>query len=274
MRITHTVKMDFQRRLYLVFFLIFGSTLAVAEQTTTPIKVMVSAGHTDMAKAGGKQLQLSYPSSVRLEQILADSLANLALISVDATTDQQPVYSTGAGLFTQFPHPEKSNVLYQLEQLSLQADEDDKVVYQALYQALSEQPIGLRIFTPLDYDMVRIERAANPLITQDISLVLPRRPSTVLVLGAVSKPDVVAWQPRKTAEYYLGHVGSSRLANNSVATVIQPDGQLETHTIAYWNKNHRDIAPGATVYLGFSSLPSGYRSLNDEIINLLRNRAL
>ncbi|MCW8328220.1 capsule biosynthesis GfcC family protein [Photobacterium sp. SDRW27] len=223
------------------------------------------------SQSQSQQLQLHYPTPVRLQQILADSQANLSQLLVNSDQTGRPIYWTGAGVFTAFPHPDKANVLNQLNTLVQQAERE---VLVGLKNTLDALAIGQRVFTPLDYDHVRINKADNPLVKQNLTLVLPPRPSTVLVLGAVHKPQYLSWQTRKGADDYLKQAQPADIADNSVATVIQPDGNVEQHPIAYWNHNHRDIAPGAIVYLGFSSLPSGYKDLNDAIINLLRNRAL
>ena len=221
-----------------------------------------------------QQLQLHYPAPVRLEQILADSLANLSQLPVSTAQQGQPVYWTGAGVFTAFPHRDKASVLNQINTLANQSEAKKREVLIKLATTIKPLPIGERVFTPLDYDQIRINKADNPLVQQNITLVLPSRPSTVLVLGAVNKPQYLPWQPRTDAGNYLSQALPAEMADNSLATVIQPDGKVEQHPIAYWNQNHQDIAPGAIIYLGLASLPSGYNNLNDDIIHLLRNRAL
>ncbi len=56
------------------------------------------------------------------------------------------------------------------------------------------------------------------------------------------------------ANDYLAQVTPIDIAANSYVTVIQPDGVIQQHSIAYWNNNHADIAPGAIIYLGYQSL--------------------
>lgn len=221
-----------------------------------------------------EHLLLNYPQSVRLEQVLADTVANLALLPTAQQNINQSIYWTGAGLYKKFPHPNKANVINQLDKVSELVDADEKSSFQQLATQLSQFDIGERVFTPLDYDIVRIDKASNPLISESLSVVLPSRPDSVWVLGAVNTNGKQSWLSRTNASDYLEHVGHTANGNNSVATVIQPDGVVEQHPIAYWNKSHKDIAPGAIVYLGFDNLPTGYTSLNDEIINLLRNKAL
>lgn len=144
---------------------------------------------------------------------------------------------------------------------------------------LNKFEIGERLFTPLDYDFVRLDKSSNPIVsahqfTESLTLVVPSRPDSVWVVGAVEHNGEQAWKSRTSASEYLTQAGITVYGNDSIATVIQPDGTVEQHPIAYWNKDHMDIAPGAIVYLGFDNLPTGYKHLNEEIINLLRNKAL
>ncbi|MGF1862448.1 capsule biosynthesis GfcC family protein [Photobacterium profundum] len=221
-----------------------------------------------------RQLQLSYSAPVRLKQVLSDSLIHLpAFLANDVKTDSR-IYWTGAALFKSFPHSQQHAVVDQLNQLATHWQGNQQRAALNLSQQIEQLTMGERIFTSLDYDNVRLNKQANPLITQSLTLILPTRPEQILVLGALDKPVWIKWQTRLDAETYLKQSKPLSNANNSDAWVIQPDGTVEQHPIAYWNRDHHDIAPGAIVYLGFSSLPDGFETLNKDIINLLRNRAL
>ncbi|GHA39025.1 capsule biosynthesis GfcC family protein [Photobacterium aphoticum] len=263
---------------------ILGAGLSPFVHAQSPVNISATYSlNTDKTTQTAPQaLQFSYPAPVRLEQVLSDTLQHLTQLPVPAihngtAVSNQTLYWPAASLFTRFPHPDKSAVIDALSTLIADSDTDEARVFTALKQQLSVLPIGERIFTSLDYDAVRIDASANPLVNQSVTLVLPPKPTQVLVLGAVQQPGFFPWQPRQSVDAYFdqARVASYGMtqANNSDAIVIQPDGTVETHTFAYWNHQHRDIAPGATVYLPFADLPREAASLNDEIVNLLRNRA-
>ncbi|EAS44622.1 polysaccharide synthesis [Photobacterium profundum] len=221
-----------------------------------------------------RQLQLSYSTPVRMKQVLSDSLTHFpAFLANDVKTDSR-IYWTGAALFHAFPHPQQHVVVAQLNQLATHWQSEQQQAVLNLSQQLAQLMTGERIFTSLDYDNVRLNKQSNTLITQNLTLILPPRPERILVLGALEKPVWTKWQTRLDAEAYLKQSKPLSNANKSDAWVIQPDGTVEQHPTAYWNRDHHDIAPGAIVYLGFSSLPDGFETLNEDIINLLRNRAL
>ncbi|MGF1872908.1 capsule biosynthesis GfcC family protein [Photobacterium indicum] len=221
-----------------------------------------------------RQLQLSYSAPVRLKQVLADSLTHLPAFLANDVKQDQRIYWTGAALFKTFPHPQQQTVIAQLNQLATHWQNEQQQAALNLSQQIEQLTTGERIFTSLDYDNVRLNKQANTLITDDLTLILPPRPERILVLGALEKPVWAKWQNRFDANAYLKQGKPLSNANNSDAWVIQPDGTVEQHPIAYWNREHHDIAPGAIVYLGFSSLPKGFETLNEDIINLLRTRAL
>ncbi|CAG21069.1 capsule biosynthesis GfcC family protein [Photobacterium profundum] len=247
------------------------NTLTSAEAQPFAIKVTPSSQLE-------RQLHLSYSAPVRLKQVLSDSLTHLPTFLAKDVKQDSRIYWTGAALFQAFPHPQQQTVVDQINQLATYWHNEQQQPQQQAALNLSQQieqlTTGERIFTSLDYDDIRLNKQANTLITDDLTLILPPRPERILVLGALDKPIWAEWQTRLDAEAYLKQAKSLSNANNSNAWVIQPDGTVEQHPIAYWNRDHHDIAPGAIVYLGFSSLPKGFETLNEDIINLLRNRAL
>lgn len=249
---------------------------AVTSKESQPVKITVKASLDSK-----HQLELNYPVPVRVNQILSDSIANINQLPLAQEQTQlassNDIFWTGAALFERFPHPQKQGVVSQLKQLASlwkrEGKEEQRQAALKLAAYIENLKVGQRIFTPLDYDLVRIEPAKNPLVNNDMTLVLPSRPSTVLITGAVTEPKAVSWQERGSASTYLKQVLTLNNANNSEVWVVQPDGHVEQHPIAYWNQKHFEIAQGATIYLGFSSLPDEFNTINEDIVNLLRNRA-
>ncbi|WP_245903462.1 capsule biosynthesis GfcC family protein [Photobacterium indicum] len=280
----YSLRSQLWRLLLLALITCSSVTYALAANTSTPtISKPATLTSTDTQPFAinvttsiqfERQLQLSYSTPVRMKQVLSDSLTHLpAFLANDVKTDSR-IYWTGAALFLAFPHPQQHAIVTQLNQLATHWQGKQQQAALNLSQQIAELTTGERIFTSLDYDNVRLNKQANTLITQDLTLILPPRPERILVLGALDKPVWAKWQTRLDAEAYLKKSKPLSNANNSDAWVIQPDGTVEQHPIAYWNRDHHDIAPGAIVYLGFSSLPDGFETLNEDIINLLRNRAL
>jgi len=213
-------------------------------------------------------IQLTYAQPVRLEQVFND-------VQNHQASPVAPIFWTGSALFVQHQDNElkqkKQSVITALEQLALQKERDQQSILSLKKRVLAVQ-LSKRIFQPLDPELIRIQPSLNPLLDGRYLLSLPSRPDSVLTLGAVKQPINILWQERADTNYYLNQAQVTTDANKDYAWVIQPDGEVQKHSIAYWNYQHRDIAPGAIVYLGIDGLPSKFNRLNQDIIQLLRNR--
>lgn len=242
--------------------------------TAKPIEVQLTASAKNT-----KHLKLSYQAPIRLQQVLADSITNLSKLPLNPSqTEKIPtnarVFWQGAALLTAKTNSAQKTVWDKLDALSNHWQDQERQAVLNLLAFLKKEQIGQRVFNSLDYDQVRIDLRQNPLISQDITIILPPRPDSVWIMGAVNQPQELSWHERWGADKYLAQSLPINNADNSYAWVIQPDGKVEQHPVAYWNRKHSDIAPGAIIYLGFTSLPDELDTLNEELINLLRNRTL
>ncbi|NAW63931.1 capsule biosynthesis GfcC family protein [Photobacterium halotolerans] len=236
---------------------------------------------------GEKELQLRYPDTVRLDRVQQDALANVYQLSTKSDNSDQALYWSGSFLW-KADHRAKQTIALQQQSVDKQiralADHwryrrpaASETLIQ-LAQSLASPLPGERIFLPLDRDRVRIVPDNNPALNGPFVLRLTTRPNTVKVTGAVKLPagntaDIsLPWQERQDAAGYLKQVQALSVANRDYVWVIQPDGKAEQHNIAYWNRQHQDIAPGAILYLAFTDLPESAKSLNAQIIHLLSQR--
>ncbi|WP_064605376.1 capsule biosynthesis GfcC family protein [Photobacterium sp. J15] len=254
--------------------LTLSALFATSAITAKPIDVQLTASAKNT-----KHIKLSYQAPVRLQQVLADSITNLSKLPLNQSQAEQistnaKIYWQGAALLVAKTNSAQKTVLDKLDAISNHWQAQERQAVLNLQTFLKKEQIGQRVFNSLDYDQVRIDLTQNPLISQDITVILPPRPNSVWIVGAVDKPQELSWRERWGADKYLAQSSPINNADNSYAWVIQPDGKVEQHPVAYWNRKHSDIAPGAIIYLGFTSLPDELETLNEELINLLRNRTL
>ncbi|WP_162144617.1 capsule biosynthesis GfcC family protein [Photobacterium halotolerans] len=236
---------------------------------------------------GEKELQLRYPDTVRLDRVQQDALANVYQLSTKSDNSDKALYWSGSFLW-KADHRAKQTIALQQQSVDKQiralADHwryrrpaASETLIQ-LAQSLASPLPGERIFLPLDSDRVRIVPDNNPALNGPFVLRLATRPNTVKVTGALRLPagntaDIsLPWQERQDAAGYLKQIQALAVADRDYVWVIQPDGKAEQHSIAYWNRQHKDIAPGAILYLAFSDLPASAKSLNSQIIHLLSQR--
>ena len=232
---------------------------------------------------------LEYKANVRLLQVLDDANASF---NANASSNENASGSIGyfplsAQLFdktnTQAIKTKKHNVFNQLEALAVEEPEANLVRQQlASFQYLN------RVFIELDRNAVISQSDKNPLLvssshtnkpsasqTQAFSLYLPKRPTSIQLMGAMKQSVTMNLIEHGTLNDYLdalpnGFIGES--ADKSVAYVVQPDGVVQTIQYAYWNEQPVYLAPGAIVFMAFYSLPSEYSMLNQDIVDLLRHK--
>ena len=146
-----------------------------------------------------------------------------------------------------------------LTKISTTSDRDQKLSGQAAYQQwqstldtlVDNPPIG-RVVIRISAD---IRRWANsPLDIQvragDV-LIVPKRPSAVMVQGQVYNPTAVAFRPGKSAKWYLSQAGGpSTTANKKAIFVIRANGSVVgSEGFSLWRGNPLDatLYPGDTI---------------------------
>jgi len=252
--------------------LLLSSVLTTTVQAETQISVSTSINQDSLVR-------MNYPAAVRIEQIVQDGLQQLPTYNKTTNKEVVPIYWLGAALLdiqnTAALETKRQQVLSQLAKMGQVKDDSAYIAKLAkLVQLIRSLQLGQRVMQPLDIDLIRINDSYNSLIDGRFLLVLPPRPSTVTVLGAVTQTGDLAWQGQKTSKDYLKQAGILDNAETSTVWIIQPDGKAIKQPISYWNHQEQDIAPGASLYVEFSSLFDDYTQLNENIVELLRNRAL
>ena len=252
--------------------LLLSSVLTTTVQAETQISVSTSINQDSLVR-------MNYPAAVRIEQAIQDGLQQLPAYNKTTNKEVVPIYWLGAALLdiqnTAALETKRQQVLSQLAKMGQVKDDSAYIAKLAkLAQLIRSLQLGQRVMQPLDIDLIRINDSYNSLIDGRFLLVLPPRPSTVTVLGAVAQTGDLAWQGQKTSKDYLKQAGILDNAETSFVWIIQPDGKAIKQPIAYWNHQEQDIAPGASIYVEFSSLFDDYTQLNENIVELLRNRAL
>lgn len=252
--------------------LIVSSVFLPSVEANTQLSVSTSASHTP-------QLHITYPAAIRVGQAVQDGLTQLPLYNQTIKNEPVSIYWLGAALLDTNNTAElevtRKQVLQQLADMGEQVDNSQYIAKLAKFaQFLRNIKLGQRVNQPLDLDLVRITDAYNPVIDGDFLLVLPPRPTTVTVVGAVAQTGEQAWQSRASSKDYLNQAGLLDDAENSFVWIIQPDGNAIKQPIAYWNHQAQDIAPGAILFVEFTALFADHAELNNNIIELLKNRAL
>lgn len=237
-------------RFFLCFLFISTSTIANTAETNTLTVILDK-----------QALQLNSPQPTRMTTVLNDYYANT----------EDDFYLLGAVLSNDDKQHEiddlKTQVINQLKQVENS---------EALVSQLNAFSYVARVFTSLDRDLVRINDGSNPLFSGRYTLSTSAIPNSITVIGAIESdsPIVLPLIGHASVDNYLNQVRLSTNADNTKIAVIQPDGLVQMTEFTLWKNNPVYLAPGAVIYVPFSQLPSELSSLNQSIIQLLRNKAL
>jgi polysaccharide export outer membrane protein len=91
-------------------------------------------------------------------------------------------------------------------------------------------------------------------------LVIPKRPSYVMVTGQVFNPTAVSFRPGKSAKWYLGQSGGpSGLANRKAIFVVRADGSVIGTKTSLWSGEMltATLQPGDTVVVPEKAIGGG-----------------
>ena len=170
---------------------------------------------------------------------------------------------------------DKRQVLARLAACQVDASPKQTAMLQSVIDQLNNIKVVDRLFTPLDPDIIRTTVPGGDIPLQgEYKLYAEKRPSTVLIMGAISKPGSVMWQPATPISDYLDEQNHLSGADKSTVTVIHPDGHTTTEAVAYWNNLYNEVSPGSIVWVGFTPCATDVegKSLQDDIISLLTRR--
>ena len=165
-------------------------------------------------------------------------------------------------------------LLARLAELARQEDGDDAAAINSVRQQLQAVKVTGRQKVNLDPDDVRVAENGNPMLEGEYSLWLPARPSTITVMGLVSRPGKAPFTPGRDVASYLDEQSLLSGADNSYAWVVYPDGRTQKTPVAYWNKRHIEPMPGSVIFVGFADhfWTKAYDGLNTDILHSLTQR--
>ena len=142
-----------------------------------------------------------------------------------------------------------------------QAKENALRQYQnALTQLGSNTPVG-RVAIRISPEIARWKNtAADVEVRAGDTLVVPKRPSFVMVSGQVFNPTAVSYRPGKSARWYLSQSGGpTAVANKKAIFVVRADGSVIGAKESMWSGNSLNavLQPGDTVVVPEKAIGGG-----------------
>lgn len=251
--------------------LCFSAMISVAAS----FSALASSANVDITFNHQDTISASFPHIPRLDEAVLEGLQK-------TQADWEKIDWLASGLYDlNSPFLLKQQVLRTLQkqkQTALQQNNPSWYYWYQLTRDLKEINFEKKVFQSVDPDITRLDVSKNPRLHGHWLITLQENEKSVLVLGNIKNSGKRPWQQRKGAIYYAK---ASGLLDGSISeiTVIQPDGHVEKHSVAYWNKNFSEIAPGATIYVPIPIerplvhlQKDNHQNANDLVVELLRNR--
>jgi protein involved in polysaccharide export with SLBB domain len=132
---------------------------------------------------------------------------------------------------------------------------------QASIEQLSASPVLGRVAIRISSQLGRWKNTpADIEVRSGDVLIIPKRPSYVMVTGQVFNPTAVSFRPGKSAKWYLGQSGGpTQVANKRAIFVVRADGSVMGAKTSVWSGESFSAAlqPGDTVVVPEKALGGG-----------------
>ncbi|HXM94427.1 MAG TPA: SLBB domain-containing protein [Candidatus Dormibacteraeota bacterium] len=152
-------------------------------------------------------------------------------------------------------------LLPDTDQKQKQAKEMALQQYQTTLTQLSSNPPVGRVAIRISSDINRWKNsAADVEVRAGDTLVIPKRPSFVMVSGQVFNPTAVSYRPGKNAKWYLSQAGGpTTVADKKAIFVIRADGSVIGAKESLWSGRSLNavLQPGDTVVVPERAIGGG-----------------
>ena len=137
------------------------------------------------------------------------------------------------------------------------ADASAATVVAGLAKQLNEiDPVG-RMVVEADPTVLQVRPELDVVLEAGDELFVPRRPSSIMVMGEVLNPGAVQFQAGKTVSDYVSAVGGlTRVADEDRIFAILPNGNAEPLQLSSWNFRPTRLPPGSVIYVSREPMPT------------------
>ncbi len=136
------------------------------------------------------------------------------------------------------------------------------------------EPVG-RLVAEANPSVLDLEPEKDILLQPGDRIVMPKRPSHVMVTGEVLNPTAVNHAAGKTVNDYVNDAGGySVLADEGRAFVILPNGVARPVSVAAWNPDTPPLPPGSTIVVPRDPAPFRLRTFLSSWIEITYKAAL
>lgn len=142
-------------------------------------------------------------------------------------------------------------------------------------QQLQDAKAVGRVVIEADPVMLEKHPEIDPIVENGDTLVMPKRPISVTVIGQVLNPGSVSFVPGASLKKYVERAGGySQAADEGRVFVILPNGTAEKVRASFWSNRGQDIPPGSVIVVPRDAAPFNVLAFGERIFSLLSNLAL
>jgi len=128
---------------------------------------------------------------------------------------------------------------------------DTITAIEALISRIDNTATVGRVPVVADIDVLKQKPDLDMLLEPGDSIVVPKRPSTVVVMGEVLRPGALRYEASNSVDDYLDKAGGSTgQADNSRIIVVLPDGSIRSNDSSWLNFGFGSRIPaGSTIFV-------------------------
>lgn len=135
-------------------------------------------------------------------------------------------------------------------------------------------PVG-RMVVESDPTVLEVRPELDVALEVGDEIYVPRRPSTITVVGEVLNPGAVQFEPGKQVlDYVRDAGGTTRMADEDRAYAILPNGSSKPIKISSWNLQRALLPPGSVVFIPREMVPVTSIDMLTLSLQVLKDLAL
>ena len=141
-------------------------------------------------------------------------------------------------------------------------------------QIAAVEPVG-RMVIEADPTVLQVRPDLDVVLQPGDRMFIPKRPSSVLVIGDVLSPGAQQFLPGTRADRYIQQAGGfQQSADKDRVYLVYPNGVAEPQSVSVWNYSVTQIPPGSTIVAPTDPAPFDLLRLTSEVASVVSQIAV
>jgi polysaccharide biosynthesis/export protein len=149
------------------------------------------------------------------------------------------------------------------------------VALQALLSQIESQPALGRVSFTADPEVLANEPSRDPVMEPGDRIVVPKRPSSISVLGEVTQPGAFPVEQSMSVDDYVEEAGGfTEFADSSKVIVVLPDGRAHVKEKSWLSFGKEELPPGTVIVVARNVTGITFRQLVIDTTQILSQLAM